>query len=105
MSDDAAELNKFFEALLTPKPPRPEGEDFFALTIAADDDADPNWGTAVTALGDWDTLCGQFDMAKLPPSARLLQGKAARQYLRKVAREEARYQAERRIRRAAGGGN
>lgn len=106
MTDNTDEqLNAFFDYLLAPRPPQPAGEDFFTVTVPMVNDGDPHWGTAITICGSWQSICGRFDLRKLPPGARIHQGKEARDFMRKSARDEARYQHEQRFKRAAGGKN
>jgi hypothetical protein len=101
---DDADLNAHFESLLAPKPPKPEGEDFFCLTVPLAD-AGHDWGICATLVGDWETLCGHFDLKNLPLGAKLLQGAEARCHLKRAAKDEARYRAERRFKARAGGRN
>jgi hypothetical protein len=69
--------------------PGNDARELWVLTFVVDD-SDPDWDECMMIVGTSEQLTAMFDLSRLPPSAQVLKGKEARDYLAASAKHEAR---------------
>ena len=77
--------------------PKPPGEDFFVISLIADDPDHPTWEFRTSSMGDWDAIKRFCSLFEFQHNSRIVffQGDNARRYLQRSLKDEQRFQQER----------